>query len=178
MMFYLNGVRVTKQKGFAKFNVACKWKRKSWGWAPDEGWYILTNLGDLQSAVLADKKRFGIEEMLRDFKKGGDNLEGTNVTGDRLVVIVLLVAIAYTAATIQGKKIQQMGIQKSIGRVKEARRTERRHSNFYLGLSGQTWVNFVEQCADIVAELMRLVSNKWKYYQKGLRAMELVLSTL
>ena len=25
MTFYLNGVRVTKQKGFAKFNIGCKW---------------------------------------------------------------------------------------------------------------------------------------------------------
>ncbi len=71
--FYLNGVRVTKQKGFAKFNVASKWKRKYWGWAPDEGWFILTNFQDLESAVLAYKKRFGIEEMFRDFKRGGYN---------------------------------------------------------------------------------------------------------
>jgi len=28
MQLYLDGVSVTKQKGFGKFNVACKWKRK------------------------------------------------------------------------------------------------------------------------------------------------------
>jgi len=27
---YLNGVSVTKQRGFTSFNVACKWKRKYW----------------------------------------------------------------------------------------------------------------------------------------------------
>jgi len=178
MMFYLNGVSVTKQKGFAKFNVACKWKRKYWGWAPDEGWFILTNLTDLSSAVLAYKKRFGIEEMFRDFKKGGYNLEGTLVKGDRLIVIVLLIAIAYTTATMQGKKVQRMGLQKYIGRVKEARRTERRHSSFYIGLYGQTWVNFMDGCTDTVGELMRLNHNKSKYYQKGLRAMELILAAL
>lgn len=116
--------------------------------------------------------------MFRDFKKGGYNLEATNVTGERLVVIVLLIAIAYTTATTQGKRMKQMGIQKYIGRVKEAKRTERRHSNFYIGLYGQTWVNFVEPCAHIVAELMRLNRNKSKYYQKGLRAMNLILSVL
>ena len=178
MSFYLNGVRVTKQKGFAKFNVACKWKRKYWGWAPDEGWFILTNLLDLESAILAYKKRFGIEEMFRDFKRGGYNLEETNLTGERLVVMILLIAIAYTTATMQGRKIKRMGIQKYIGRLKEAGRNERRHSSFYIGLYGQTWVNFVEECADVVAELMILARNKWKYYQKGLRAMELILSAL
>jgi len=69
----------------------------------------LTNLSDLESAILAYKNRFGIEEMC-DFKGGGYNLEGTNVTGERLVVMVLLIAIAYTA-TIQGRKMKQMGIQ-------------------------------------------------------------------
>jgi len=46
-----------------KFNVACKWKRKYWESAPDEGWFILTNLSDLESAILAYKNRFEIEEM-------------------------------------------------------------------------------------------------------------------
>jgi len=178
MAFYLNGVRVTKQKGFAKFNVACKWKRKYWGWAPDEGWFILTNLVDLESALLADKKRFGIEEMFRDFKRGGYNLEGTNVTGERLSVVILLIAIAYTTATMQGRKIQQIGRQKYIGRLKEAGRTQRRHSSFYIGLYGQTWVNFSDGCAHLAAEFMKLNPNKSKYYQKGLRAMELILSAL
>jgi hypothetical protein len=61
-------------------------------------------------------------------------------------------------------------VQKYIGRVKEQGRTERRHSSFYIGLYGQTWVNFMEPCEDLVSELMRLCRNKWKYYQRGLRA--------
>ncbi len=178
MQLYLNGVSVTKQKGFGKFNVACKWKRKYWGWSPDEGWFILTNLSDLESSILSYKKRFGIEEMFRDFKSGGYKLEGTSVTGERLIVILLLIAIAYTTATMQGKKIKRIGIQNYIGRVKESGRTERRHSSFYIGLYGQTWVNFIDGCAHIVAELMKLNPNKRKYYQKGQRAMELILSTL
>jgi len=51
---------------------------------------------------------------VRDFKGGGYNLEGTNVTGERLVVMVLLIAIAYTTATIQGRKMKQMGIQNMV----------------------------------------------------------------
>jgi len=42
--------------------------------------------------------------MFRDFKSGGYKLEGTNVTGERLVVMVLLIAIAYTTATMQEEK--------------------------------------------------------------------------
>lgn len=124
------------------------------------------------------KRDSGLKRCARDFKKGGYNLEGTGVKGDRLIVLVLLIAIAYTTATMQGKKVQRMGLQKYIGRVKEARRTERRHSSFYIGLYGQTWVNFMDECTDTVGQLMRLNRNKSKYYQKGLRAMELILAVL
>jgi len=42
----LPGVKVTKQR--FSFNVACKWQRKILGLAPEEGWFILTNLENLE----------------------------------------------------------------------------------------------------------------------------------
>ena len=55
--------------------------------------------------------------MFRDFKKGGYNLEDTNVKGERFISLVLLMshklrlkAIAYTGATIQGQKIKRKGV--------------------------------------------------------------------
>ena len=71
--FFIKGVKVTKTRGFFVFNVACKWQRKINGVAPKEAWFILTNLESLQSAIYAYKQRFDIEEMFRDFKKGGYN---------------------------------------------------------------------------------------------------------
>jgi hypothetical protein len=53
-----------------------------------------------------------------DFKGGGYHLAETNVEGDRLIALVLLIAIAYTAATISGQKIKRWGIEKYVGRVK------------------------------------------------------------
>jgi hypothetical protein len=174
--FFLKGVKVTKSQGFTSFNLACKWKRKILGVAPEEGWFILTNLDSLESAIAYYKKRFDIEEMFRDFKSGGYNLEGTNVSGERLIVLIILIAIAYTSATIQGKEIKRKGIQKYVGRVKEYGRTQRRHSSFYIGLYGNNWVNFMEPCIELVTELMKFNINKRKYYQRGLRAMRLILS--
>ena len=176
--FFIQGVKVTKTRGFMSFNVACKWKRKINGVAPKEGWFILTNFEALKLAISAYKQRFDIEEMFRDFKKGGYNLEDTNVTGERFISLVLLIAIAYSSATIQGQQIKRKGIQKYIARIKEHGRTERRHSSFYIGLYGQTWVNFKDVCMDLVTELMKLNRNKCKYYQQGLRAMKLIESVL
>lgn len=59
-------------------------------------------------------------------------------------------AIAYTAATIQGQKFKRKGLQEYIGRVKECGRCERRYSSFYIGLCGQTWVDFMEPYMNLV----------------------------
>ena len=173
---FIKGIKVTKTRGFLSFNVAAKWKRKLNGVAPKEGWFILTSLDSLNSAISAYKKRFDIEEMFRDFKTGGYNLEKTNVEGKRFISLVLLMTIAYTSATIQGHKIKGKGIQNYVARVKEYGRLERRHSSFYVGLYGQTWVNFRDVCLELVTELMRLNPNKRKYYQRGLRARLLIES--
>jgi hypothetical protein len=176
LSLYFKGVKVTKTKGFTGFNIACKWKRKYQGWAPKEGWFILTNFPDLTQAIAAYKKRFCIEEMFRDCKSGGYNLEATLVSEQRLLTLIFLIAIAYTSAIIQGEQIKRMGVQKYVGRVKEQGRTSRRHSTFYIGLYGRGWVDSVERYAETAAELMRLSPNKRKYYQQGYRAVKLIQS--
>jgi hypothetical protein len=173
---FLAGVKVTKSHGFDKFNIAAKWKGKVKGIAPKEAWFILTNLDTLDAAISAYKKRFCIEEMFRDFKSGGYCLENTQVRGERLISLIILIAIAYTSATFFGQEIKRKGLQKYVGRVKEFGRHERRHSTFYIGLYGTAWVDFATSCWDLVLELLRLTPNKRKYYQRGIRAMELILS--
>jgi hypothetical protein len=175
---YIEGVGLTKQKGFKPYNLAAKSKKKYHGWASKEGWFIFTNLESPELALQAYQKRFGIEEMFRDLKSGGYNLEGTNLSGARLKAIILLITLAYTSATFVGKTIKRMGIQKYVGRVQEAGRIIKRHSSFYIGLYGQTWVHFQDGCEDAVVELMKITRNKWSNFQRGLRARTLILSAL
>ncbi len=132
MSLYLQGVKITKTNGFGPINLAGTWKRKYRGWTAEEGWFILTNLDSLEIALLAYQKRFGIEEMFRDFKSGGYNLEDTLLTGHRLNTLILLITLAYASATFSGEIIKRQGNAKYVGRVKEKGRTERRHSDFYL----------------------------------------------
>ena len=115
--------------------------------------------------------------MFRDFKSGGYNLEETNVSGNRLLSLVLIIAFAYSQATFQGQKIKRIGVQKYVARVKEYGRLTRRHSSFYIGLYSQTWVRFMDNCWGLVQKLMRLTRNKLEHYLRGMRAMELILST-
>jgi hypothetical protein len=173
--FFLPGVKVTKQKGFGQFNVAGYWRRKYRDKGEDEGWYLLTNLGSSQQAIAAFKCRSGIEAMFKDCKTGGYNLEKSHANNHRLKNLILLIALAYTCAVLQGQKIKRMGIQKYIGRLTESKRSQRRHSSFWIGLYGQSWVIGMEFCQDIVNELMAIRRNKLPFFQRGLRAMSLIL---
>ncbi|MCL1474814.1 hypothetical protein LAY57_29740 [Argonema antarcticum A004/B2] len=143
----------------------------------DEGWYLLTNIGTLAQAITAFKCRSGIEAMFKDCKTGGYNLEKSHAGDERLKTLILLIAFAYSCAILQGRKLKLRGLQKYIGRVNECRRDPRRHSSFWIGLYGQCWVVGMEFCQGIVAELMRIRRNKLPFFQRGLRAMSLILSS-
>jgi hypothetical protein len=154
-------IKVTKTPNIQGFNVAAKWKRTLKEQPPKEGWFILTTLTDLPSAIKAYKKCFDIEQMFRDFKSGGYKLEDTNVSGNRLISLILIISFAYSLATFQGQKIKRAGVQKYIARVKEYGRLTRRHSSFYVGLYSQTWVSFWDSCWGIVQDLMKLLAIRW-----------------
>jgi hypothetical protein len=178
MSLFLNEVNVTKQQGFGTFNVACKWKRKYRGFAPDEAWYILTNFTSVEESIKSYQKRFCIEEMFRDLKEGGYSLEAAKVEGDRLHRLILLIAIAYVTASLEGKTIQKMGLQKYVARPEKEKKQTRRHSSFYIGLHAHRWVSQWQNQQEIVQEIMQINRHKLPYYRKGLRAMELIQSTL
>jgi Transposase DDE domain len=116
---FLEGINVTKKHKIGGFNLACKWKRKIQGISPKEGWFILTNLDNLEATIKAYKKRFDIEEMFKYFKSSGYNLEDTNVSGHRFISLVLAISFAYCSATFQGESIKKKGVQKYVGRTKE-----------------------------------------------------------
>ena len=71
-------------------------------------------------------------------------LEGTSLTGDRLIKMILLMTLAYSSAVFQGTKIQKMQMQKYIFRPKDPRKRYQRRSTFGVGLDGEKWVNYLE----------------------------------
>jgi hypothetical protein len=174
---YFQGVRVRKTQPVAGFDIACKWKRKYRGRKVKDAWFILTDLGSLPVAIAAYKQRMGIEEMFRDCKSGGYNLEGSGLRGDRLIKMILLMAIVYTAAIFQGTEIQKKQVQKYVFRQKDQPQKYRRRSIFGSGQDGEKWVNYLDRYELEVQELMKLTRNKRRFYQQGLRAATLIRSS-
>ncbi|MEG4580570.1 hypothetical protein QUA71_13285 [Microcoleus sp. MON1_C5] len=136
-----------KFKGF-KANVACKWKGKYRGVTVKEGWFILTKLKTLKAAISADKQRFDIEEMFRHYKSGSYNIEDCQVSEPRLLTLMLLVSIAYTARIIEGKLLKKMGVQKDVARPKQPKRIYRSPCTFQVGMWAKNWVSFMDICQE------------------------------
>ena len=169
-------VQVTKQTGFGRFNLATRWKRVYRANQANQVWYLLTNLDTLELALKHYAARFSIEAMFKDFKSGGYNLESTQVNDERFLALVLLIAMAYTLATERGKRIRCKRVAPYIARTQEPGRMQRRHSDFWLGLYGSLWLESMQVWSDWAEQLMELKPQKRPFFQRGLRAMNLIQS--
>lgn len=174
---FMNEVSVTKQKGFGPFQLAGKWKRRYRGFGASEPWFILTNLGSLDEAVAAYQRRFGIEEMFRDFKSGGYSLERCKLKEERLVAVMILLAMAYVQSWRVGQRAKERALQKYLSRPERPSSVRRRHSAFRVGLCAYRMELFVQLRGPLIERLMRLSPSKLLHYQKGIRALELAAST-
>ena len=163
--------KITKQKGFGKFNLLAYKKRDYRERKVKESWFIITNLSDPNEVIKLYKKRAAIEAMFRDYKSGGYNLEGSKANILRLTNLILLIAIAYTSACLSGKSFKNQGHQKYISRLTEPPRKYRRHSDFRSRLYGQNWVIAWDFCFLLVEKLMIINRHKINYYQQGLKVL-------
>jgi hypothetical protein len=123
------------------------------------------------------KNGLELKKCERDYKSGGYNLESTGVSGERLITLILLMTLAYTSSIMSGEKIKNKGMVKYVGRVKERRRTQRRHSSFYIGIHGYAPLESLTLLAEQTVQLMSLSPHKRPYYQRGHRAEKLIKST-
>jgi hypothetical protein len=97
-------------------------------------------LPDLTSAIEIYSQRYGIEAMFKDCKTGGYNLEGSQASPEKLIALMILIALAMTEVGLPGKRTQLQGQEKYVYRPQDPGRTRRRHSKFWIGLYGENWL--------------------------------------
>ncbi len=112
--------------------------------------------------------------MFKDCKTGGYNLEGSKASIERLTSLVLLIAIAYTNATLKGKLIRIKGQSSYINRFRKIKQKLTYNSHFWIGMYGTSWIISHEEVREWVEELMRLNLNKLPFYLRGQRAMSII----
>ena len=171
-------VKITKSLRKERFNVVVYWRRKYQNKQLPHPWYLLTNLENKEEVIKIFAARGGIEAMFRDCKSGGYNLEGSQANQQRLTNLILLIAIAYTASCLVGLKIRNTGYAEYINRLNIEGKNRPRHSYFWTGLYGTTWVLSMDICWEWVEKLMKTAINKLPFYLKGLKAMKLIQSII
>ena len=119
-----------------------------------------------------------LRRCLKTVKQADITSEGSQASSDRLVRLVLLIALAMSAAWLQGQHTSIRGKSSYICRHKETQRTRRRHSNFWIGLYGHNWITTFHLCQEWVEQLLCLIRNKLPFYQRGLRALNLIQQSL
>ena len=167
-----------KSDRLGPFNLAAYWKRKYRGKGPKEAGFILTSLDNIDLALSFYSARWGIETMFKDCKTGGYNLENTRVNDQRLLGTILVIAMAYTWATLKGIAGEKMEVSPYIARTTEKERKVKRHSHFYIGCYGLLWVHSFQGWSFLAQELMDSKPHKRLFFQKGLKVLSLIQSTL
>ena len=166
-----DGVLVTEDNQKNRFNVVVYWRRKYNNKQLSSPWYLLTNLKNQEEVIKIFASRGGIEAMFRDCKSGGYNLEASQANQQRLTNLILLIAIAYTASCLVGLKIRNTGYQEYINRLNIEGKNRPRHSCFWTGLYGTTWILSMDICWEWVKKLMKITLNKLPFYLQGMKAM-------
>ena len=100
------------------------------------------------------------------------------VNGTRFLALFLLIVIAYSLATCQGNRFRQGGLEVYVSRLQEYEKQERRHSDFWLGLYGYVWGCTMELWSDWALKLTTLKPHKRLYFQRGLKALSLIQSSV
>mgnify|MGYP001792750062 CR=1 FL=1 len=163
-----------KGDGLGPFNLAIYGQRQYHGQGPKAPWYILTNLSDIKQVMAIYRCRWGIEQLFKDCKTGGYNLEETPVNDQRFLALVLLIALAYTLATFHGQRLRQLRVDHYAGRLQEHQDKTWRQSDFGLGLYGQRWIFSMNLWPQAAVQLMALKPHKRLFFQRGLQALSLM----
>ncbi|MEM9121039.1 MAG: transposase, partial [Cyanobacteria bacterium P01_F01_bin.56] len=141
---------------------------------PKDPWYLLTNLSDVKQIMAIYRCRWGIEQLFKDCKTGGYNLEETRVNDQRFLALVLLIALAYMLATFHGQRLRQLRVDHYAGRLQEHQDKTLRQSDFGLGLYGQRWVYAMALWHYWASQLMALKPQKRLFFRRGLQALSLI----
>lgn len=171
-------VLCNKEDDIGPLNLAVYWKRKYRQKGPKDPWYILTNLPTLKQTLTLYRCRWGIEQMFKDMKTSGYNLEKTKVHNTRFWALLLLIMIAYTIATLYGQRLRHTEAENYAARIHEYTHEPLRTSDFHVGLYGYAWLFSMALWTDFVLPLLALKPHKRLYFQRGFKALSLMKQEL
>ena len=124
---FLQGVNISTTTHKFPFNVAIHYPKEHHGMPIEEGWFILTTLPNLTTAIQTYATRFQLKEMFRDYKSYGFNLELSQLNGSRFDTWFLLLTLVYSPLAFIGISTTKHQ-QRYLARTTESKRQYPRYS--------------------------------------------------
>ena len=116
-----------------------------------------------------------LKRCLRTVKQEASyNLEKSQASTPRLNTLILLITLADSRATLQGRKLNVRGFKNTL--VALLNRVVLSAGTVVFGLYAQSSVGIMEYCQDLVEELIKARRNKLPFFHQEMRAMSLILS--
>jgi hypothetical protein len=165
---FLQGVNISTTNHKFPFNVAVHYPKEHHGMPVEEGWFILTTYPKLTDAVQTYATRFQLEEMFRDYKMYGFNLELTQLNGSRFDAWFLLLTLVYSAIAFTGICVTEAE-GKYLVRTDNTKRSSSRYSIVSLGkvaLFFQFDWGFV---STLISQYIKINRHKIDCYVRGLK---------
>ena len=165
---FLQGVNISTTAHKFPFNVAIHYPKEHHGMPIEEGWFILTTLPNLSIAIQTYATRFQLEEMFRDYKSYGFNLELSQLNGSRFDAWFLLLTLVYSLLAFRGISTTEHQ-QKYLARTIKSKRQYPRYSIVTFGkislLAGFEWA-FVSR---LISQYVQINRHKIDCYVRGFK---------
>jgi hypothetical protein len=94
-------------------------------------------------------------------------LEGTGLKGQRLLALILLIALVYSSAVIQGTTIKKKQLNSILFALKSQRESITDVVVLAVASDSQQWVTYLDNYAAEIEQLMNLTPNKRCFYRRG-----------
>ena len=165
---FLQGVNITTTAHKFPFNVAIHYPKEHHGMPIEEGWFILTTLPNLTTAIQTYATRFQLEEMFRDYKSYGFNLELSQLNGSRFDTWFLLLTLVYSLLAFRGISTTEPQ-KKYLARTTESKRQYPRYSIVTFGrislFAGFDWA-FISR---LISQYVQINRHKIDCYVRGFK---------
>ena len=164
---FLQGINISKTAHRLPFNLAIHYPKEHHGMPIEEGWFILTTFSDLNTAVQNYATRFQLEEMFRDFKLYGFNLELTQLNGSRFDAWFLLLTLVYSVLAFTGVCATEID-EKYLVRADNTKRRSKRNSIVTFGKVALFYKFDWGFLAPLISQYIRINRHKIDCYVRGL----------
>jgi hypothetical protein len=164
---FLRGINISTTPHKLPFNLAIHYPKEHHGMPVEEGWFILTTLPNLNAAVETYATRFQLEEMFRDFKLYGFNLELTQLNGSRFDAWFLLLTLVYSVLAFTGVCTNKID-EKYLVRTDNTKRQSPRNSIITLGKVALFYKFDWTFLAPLISQYIRINHHKIDCYTRGL----------